>query len=326
MINRILLMKIMNRNLRNLQQTKSNVLPLYYSLAINPNNPVNKLSTETTCNVEQQQPHQSSKETKSIEENPYYSKYAEKIKKAQLQSSSSSVKNEADKIKPELKQSTTVEDEKLKSEIKTIKESVSKTANLNKSKNKLDDIVKLDLLMDKTKEEIIQIWNLYHSKRDCLFAIIESSLYETFHKNLTEYPTFILPLPRNSDDTSTSSYEFFLMQFQEHCCHFTPLAAYHLHKEMAPICLTIYYYPELSESKGIVLMMGEFDSNILNIIECQGLANQLQYYYLTEDPSAKLSLHLFNKEPKSFDHMRLIRHLEDGFISRQQQINLNQPD
>ncbi|KAH9415081.1 ATP synthase mitochondrial F1 complex assembly factor 1 [Dermatophagoides pteronyssinus] len=254
MINRILLMKIMNRNLRNLQQTKSNILPLYYSLAINPNNPVNKLSTETTCNAErqqqQQQPHQSSKEAKSIEENPYYSKYAEKIKKAQLQSSSS----------PELKQSTIVEDEKLKSEIKTIKESVSKTANLNKSKNKLDDIVKLDLLMDKTKEEIIQIWNLYHSK------------------------------------------------------------------QMAPICLSIYYYPELSESKGIVLMMGEFDSNILNIIECQGLANQLQYYYLTEDPSAKLSLHLFNKEPKSFDHMRLIRHLEDGFISRQQQINLNQPD
>lgn len=112
----------MNRNLRNLQQTKSNILPLYYSLAINPNNPVNKLSTETTCNVEQQQqqqPHQSSsKEAKSIEENPYYSKYAEKIKKAQLQSSSS-VK--IDKIKPELKQSTIVEDEKLKSEIKTIK-------------------------------------------------------------------------------------------------------------------------------------------------------------------------------------------------------------
>lgn len=201
------------------------------------------------------------------------------------------------------------------------------------SKKKLDDIVKLDLFMDKSKEEIIQIWNQYHSKRDCLYAIIESSLYETFHRNLCEYSAFILPLPRrnsdnNDDDTATtlSSYEFFLMQFQEHCCHFTPLAAYHLRKEMAPVCLTIYYYPELTELKGIVLMMGEFDSNILNIMECQALANQLQYYYLTKDPSARLSLHLFNKEPKSFDHMRLIRHLEDGFHSTQQQINLNQPD
>lgn len=166
---------------------------------------------------------------------------------------------------------------------------------------------------------------MYHSKRDCIYSVIPTEIYQTFYNNLVQYPTFLLPLPRNTDQQSAMSYEFFLMQYQDHNCHFTPLAAYHLHKEMAPVCLNIHYYPELSESKGIVLMMGEFDSNILNIMECQGLTNQLQYYYLTKESAPKLSLHLFNKEPKSFDHMRLIKHLENGLCS-QSSINLNQPD
>ena len=125
----LLSLNIMNRNLRNLTQPSNNVLPLCYSLAINPNNPVNKLllSTDAIVNAEQQQKQQSLK--KSIEENPYYSKYAEKIKKAQLSSSSSLTSNDGDKKieSPEKKPSTTIvesvaEDcEKLKSEINTIK-------------------------------------------------------------------------------------------------------------------------------------------------------------------------------------------------------------
>lgn len=90
------------------------------------------------------------------------------------------------------------------------------------------------------------------------------------------------------------------------------MAAYHLHKELAPVCLTLHHYPELSVEKGIVLLNSEYDSNLLNVMECQALANQLQHYYTTEDAAPRLSLHLFNKAPKGFDHMRLINHLESG--------------
>lgn len=183
------------------------------------------------------------------------------------------------------------------------------------NKRSLDDIVKLDMLKDLSKEEIEQIWSAYHSKKDCIYASIPSETYDTLFKNCQTYRSFILPLPRKSDSGTDGSYEFFLLQFQEHVCFFTPLAAYHLHKEIAPICFTMYHYPELSKTKGIVLMMGEFDSNILNIMECQCLANQLQYYYTTNDSAARMSLHLFNKEPKAFQHMRLIQHLEEGLLT-----------
>lgn len=199
---------------------------------------------------------------------------------------------------------------------------------MNKSNNfkrSLDDILKLDKIKDMPKETIIEIWNSYHSKKDCIYASIPADTYEKFFKNSQTYSSFILPLPRKSD--SQNSYEFFLLEFQEHVCFFTPLAAYHLHKEMAPICFTVYHYSELIKTKDIVLMVGEFDPNVLNIMECQCLANQLQYYYTTTDASSMLSLHLFNKEPKSFDHMRLIKQVEEGlFTNAMESINLAKQD
>lgn len=35
------------------------------------------------------------------------------------------------------------------------------------------------------------------------------------------------------------------------------------HKENAPECLNLVHYTDLAESKGIVLMVGEFDKNVL---------------------------------------------------------------
>src|SRR5699024_1126841 len=114
---------------------------------------------------------------------------------------------------------------------------------------------------EKSSDEIAQIWNAYHSQKDGIYATIPTDVYDKIIKNSITYPAFILPLPRNRDQSS-GGYEFFLLQFQEHCCYFTPLAAYHLHKEIAPICLTLHHYPELSKSKGLVLMNSEYDSNI----------------------------------------------------------------
>lgn len=35
------------------------------------------------------------------------------------------------------------------------------------------------------------------------------------------------------------------------------------YKEDAPECLTVVHYPELKEERGIVLMHGEYDKNII---------------------------------------------------------------
>lgn len=84
-----------------------------------------------------------------------------------------------------------------------------------------------------------------------------------------------------------------------------------VHKENAPECLTITHYSEFKDSKGIVLMRGEFDKNIINANEAQCLANQLQLYYCKSDPERNALLERFTKRPDEFKHMDLIKQIEN---------------
>lgn len=79
-----------------------------------------------------------------------------------------------------------------------------------------------------------------------------------------------------------------MLQFSENEVHFTPLISYQVcsillqlinylvsnpvelivicqqtHKENAPECLTILYFPDFAEEKKIVLMKGEYDKNVI---------------------------------------------------------------
>ena len=58
-------------------------------------------------------------------------------------------------------------------------------------------------------------------------------------------------------------YEFFVVQFLKNEAHFTSLINYQAHKENAPECLNMMHYTELAEDKGIVLMVGEYDKDVL---------------------------------------------------------------
>ncbi|KAG8236047.1 hypothetical protein J437_LFUL015649 [Ladona fulva] len=92
--------------------------------------------------------------------------------------------------------------------------------------------------------------------------------------------------------------------------HFTSLINYQAYKENAPECLTITHYPELLNEKGIVLMRGEFDKNVLNVNEALCLANQMQLYYGKDDEKRDRLLERFTNAPEDFKHMDLIAELE----------------
>jgi ATP synthase F1 complex assembly factor 1 len=68
---------------------------------------------------------------------------------------------------------------------------------------------------------------------------------------------FLFPLPRKQ------GYEFVVVQFDGNEAHLTTLINYQAYTVNAPECLTIVHYPDLAKDKGIVLMVGEFDKNIL---------------------------------------------------------------
>lgn len=81
-----------------------------------------------------------------------------------------------------------------------------------------------------------------------------------------------------------------------------------VHKENAPECLNIVHYTELRD-KGIILMRGEFDKNVINAQEAQCLANQLQLYYAQNNAAKLKILDTFTNKPVDFKHTDVIHEL-----------------
>jgi len=238
--------------------------------------------------------------------NPYYEKYASKISTLQ-QSSPEEFLNRiesVEKAKPKPKADSRPRDY---SELLNPKPATSSYSVTGETEKKLKDIMKVELLEDKSIEEIKHIWLEYHKQKEVLVATIPTNVYETQMKRGKEYPLFIFPLPRSE------GFEFFLVQFALNTVHFTPLLCYQVHKENAPECLNMVHYTEFSD-KGLVLMRGEFDTKVINAQEAQCLINQLQLYYSKDDSSKLQLLERFTKEPASFKHMDVIKELENFSI------------
>lgn len=158
-----------------------------------------------------------------------------------------------------------------------------------------------------TTAELTDAWKALHSARDAVCAVVPSSVYETIRERARDYPVFLYPLPRDG-----SGYEFVLSQFVGDQCHMTPLASYQLHGSEAPACLALTYWTQLAsrENGGVVLMSGEYDAKVVGPTEAQCLVNQLQLYYGGNELKKKLLLWNFNREPRSFKHEMLIREFE----------------
>lgn len=203
--------------------------------------------------------------------------------------------------------------------------------------------MKLELLEDKSADEIKSIWLEYHKQKDVLTATIPTDTFKLLVERAKEFPLFIFPLPRDQ------GFEFFLLQFSGNTVHFTPLLCYQVrpvtfyrgrkstpfvflfhcsfdrkiiekwqffifcqvHKENAPECLNIVHYTELSDKLNIVLMRGEYDKNVINAQEAQCLVNQLQLYYTQNNQSKLDLLKKFTQQPDSFKHMDVINELQN---------------
>ncbi|GBL77973.1 ATP synthase mitochondrial F1 complex assembly factor 1 [Araneus ventricosus] len=239
-----------------------------------------------------------------ITENPYFEKYAEKIAKVQ--------KKPADDIKARLEknlnsiQSHPYYKDKQTSEFKESNSNRDAKFSQLQRQNDLNKIMKLDAIEGKTAEEIESIWKQYHEVKQGVFAVLPAQAFEKMHANLKEYPVFVFPFPRSH------GYEFIMCQFQDQNCYFTSLLNYQAYKENAPISLTVTYFTELQETKGIVLMRGEYDDSYLKAHEAQCLTNQLQLYYGGGDSEKLQLIEKFNKYPDSFKHMDLISNFEYG--------------
>ncbi|CAH1397146.1 unnamed protein product [Nezara viridula] len=232
-----------------------------------------------------------------LESNPYFNKYADKIRQIQNADPEEFLK----KLK-----ACQEKNKEIKVETKKVVYGDKKSPSVSQVKQtrKLDEIMKTSLLENKSKEEIISIWNEFHKGKNVVYGTLTSDAYRTIRKYGEKYVTFLLPLPRGE------GYEFIMLQFENNEVHFTPLISYQTHKADAPECLTVVYYADLSETKDVVLMKGEFDKNILSSVESQCLINQLHLYYGENDDKRIRQMDTFNNNPDSFRYMDLIAEMD----------------
>ena len=272
-----------------------------------------------------------------LENNPHYLKYSDKIKQA-LQKQTVSCNNlkinqalnndgHSSFISSSIQDSSNVKPSNEAAKPKVTKQFSDQThskynpslnlhkPNLTGQVKRLNDLVHLDLLKQRSSKEIAQIWQNYHkSKENYICAVISSSKYNHIKTNGQKYPVFIYPLPKKEAATSQLGYMFILGQFDHKNIYFTLLTMYQLHHENAPAILSIQHFEELEKEKEIILMQGYFDSNHLSAMEAQCLINQLQIYYLCDDPRKTKLLEKLNYNPEKFDYKEVIENFEKGLV------------
>ena len=265
-----------------------------------------------------------------IEENPYYSKYSEKIKRAQqLQQSDKSVQTQKSLELNGLQSPSQTEEGVITKGIEKLEENLSSTSSSEGKKKEaisrrksLNDVVHLEKLHQLSQEEISTLWKDHHERKEnVIYAVIPSKEYDRIFNLATQYPLFLLPLPKTTlpspsspESPGSSGYELYLTRFRDHSFFLTPLAHFQSQGESATPFLVINHYPELSSSKGVVLMNGDFDPHLLNLIEVQCLANEIKMFYSGQDVRKTLLLHTFNREPENFDYREVIKAIEDPIV------------
>lgn len=259
-----------------------------------------------------------------LESNPFFDKYASKIEKIKERQPSALVAAVSSR-----KEQTRSEASDPMAAAAGVRKVSSKAAEKAKAplprgayafapQKKLDSIMKVELLQDKSAEEISYLWTQYWQKQPVISGVMKADLYDTIYNCAAQFDKFLFPLPREQ------GYEFILAQFAAHEIHFTPLINYQAYQENAPECLTMVHFPELKEQLGIVLMRGEYDSKLISGKEAQFLANQVQLYYSGRDSAKTALLRTFHDNPEKFSHMDLVKQLEQLDLSALDSIKTKQ--
>ncbi|XP_027825480.1 ATP synthase mitochondrial F1 complex assembly factor 1 isoform X3 [Ovis aries] len=150
----------------------------------------------------------------------------------------------------------------------------------------LSSIFNIEMVKDKTAEEIKQIWQQYFAAKDTVYAVIPKEKFDLIWNRAQSCPT--------------------------------------TRGEAAASQLILYHYPELKEEKGIVLMTAEMDSTFLNVAEAQCMANQVQLFYATDRKETYGLVETFNFRPNEFKYMSVIAELEQSGLGAGLKCSQNQ--
>eukprot|EP01112_Ceratiomyxa_fruticulosa_P006933 TRINITY_DN1788_c0_g1_i1.p1 TRINITY_DN1788_c0_g1~~TRINITY_DN1788_c0_g1_i1.p1 ORF type:complete len:250 (+),score=39.17 TRINITY_DN1788_c0_g1_i1:225-974(+) len=157
----------------------------------------------------------------------------------------------------------------------------------------LGEFTRLDLLKKETKENIEHIWNEYHKSKPVVSAVIPTETWLKMKQRSKSNTFFVFPLPREK------GYISILWQILDDMFLFTSLDQYKKMGKSAVPWLTVRHYTDLSEDKGVVLMRGDPNAEVLTPLESQYLVNQLRIYLLDDIKFKRMVT--FNRHPNTFN-------------------------
>lgn len=170
---------------------------------------------------------------------------------------------------------------------------------------KLDDVLKRELVQDKTATEVADIWYTYHENKDNVHGLVlqgDKTAGANILKRAAESPFFVQPVFRDN------GYFMLISQFQDPC-HFLMayLEDYKMDPAAAQPLLTFSIFDDFAESKGLTLVRAD----VLNkgIVDDEGLKivqNTIDGYVNDDE---YMVVNAFNKKPETFDL--------DDYIARQ---------
>ncbi|KAG2501294.1 hypothetical protein HYH03_001094 [Edaphochlamys debaryana] len=163
------------------------------------------------------------------------------------------------------------------------------------SPTQLDQIVKLDHLLNKSGDEVAEIWEQYHSdpKGGRVGTVMTAADYRTFVQRAKESPMFVLPLAR------PQGYETLLVQAQLPFVLITGLEEFKRHGESAPPYLTLTHYAELLDSHGLALVRGDvIHDKALSLSQARTIMEVTRAFYVSDEDYPLV--HTFNHRPAAF--------------------------
>mmetsp|Transcript_21698 Transcript_21698/g.33123 ORF Transcript_21698/g.33123 Transcript_21698/m.33123 type:complete len:219 (+) Transcript_21698:28-684(+) len=159
----------------------------------------------------------------------------------------------------------------------------------------LDEILKLDLIADKSSEEVSAMWEAYHANKENVFGkVLGGNDGKLILERAKTCSFFIQPLFR--DD----GFIMLLSQFQEPC-HFmmASLEDYKNDPSKTQPVLTFSVFNDLAERLDLSMVRCDVISKVVEDAEGVKILDQiLNSYAIEQDFHA---VHTFNHEPGSFD-------------------------
>eukprot|EP01134_Creolimax_fragrantissima_P004147 CFRG4147T1 len=114
-------------------------------------------------------------------------------------------------------------------------------------------------------------------------------------------PMFVLPLPHEN-----GSYEMFLSEFRNSQCFITSILEYQTRGQDSRPAMTITSYTHFAKEKDLVLVLGEYNKDMINKKAADILLQQLEVLYNQSTDEQFMIVRQFNTDPKNFDLQSII--------------------